>query len=447
VGLKKRQRAAPTTPTTEGRTAARRLLVICNGHPGLRPGGAELAAYQLFAALRSRQGWRPFFFAPTEAPPLRTGRLESFGGAHDELLWHTDGYDSFLFSQSDMLSVVQHVSRILDAFEPDVVHVHHTDRLGLDVLPVIRRARPRVPIVYTLHEFLPICHALGKMVRPRTGELCDRASAQRCNACFPDIPADDFVRRERLVKARLAHVDVFLCPSHFLLNRYREWGLPEDRLVFQENGCGHTSGAEALVSKPPIGNFGFFGQLLESKGLEPLMKAVKHLQDSGFEGFHLSVSGSNLQFSGKEFRKRFVAWTQDNADRVSLLGQYAQEELEKRMRSVAWVVAPSVWWENSPLVIQEAFAYKRPVICSDIGGMAEKVSHEGNGLHFRVGDSFHLAEAMRRAATESGLWDRLQQGIGPVVSLDESVEAHVELYERLLNRGRGAELKAQGACP
>ena len=44
------------------------------------------------------------------------------------------------------------------------------------------------------------------------------------------------------------------------------------------------------------------------------------------------------------------------------------------MASVDWVVVPSIWWENSPLVIQEAFGYGRPVICSDIGGMAEKVT-------------------------------------------------------------------------
>ena len=56
------------------------------------------------------------------------------------------------------------------------------------------------------------------------------------------------------------------------------------------------------------------------------------------------------------------------------------------MAEIDWVVVPSIWWENSPLVIQEAFLHGRPVICSDIGGMAEKVRHGVDGLHFRVGD-------------------------------------------------------------
>ena len=56
------------------------------------------------------------------------------------------------------------------------------------------------------------------------------------------------------------------------------------------------------------------------------------------------------------------------------------------MSNVDWVVVPSRWWEGSPLVIQDAFLYGRPVICSDIGAMAEKVTHEVNGLHFTVAD-------------------------------------------------------------
>ena len=69
------------------------------------------------------------------------------------------------------------------------------------------------------------------------------------------------------------------------------------------------------------------------------------------------------------------------------------------MASVDWVVVPSIWWENSPLVIQEAFLHGRPVICSDIGGMAEKVDDGVNGLHFRTGDPRSLAQAIRRATS------------------------------------------------
>jgi len=83
------------------------------------------------------------------------------------------------------------------------------------------------------------------------------------------------------------------------------------------------------------------------------------------------------------------------------------------MAAVDWVVVPSIWWENSPLVIQEAFAHGRPVICSDIGGMAEKVAHEKNGLHFRA--TIRSASPIRSGARSArlDLWEKLRQGIPP----------------------------------
>ena len=72
------------------------------------------------------------------------------------------------------------------------------------------------------------------------------------------------------------------------------------------------------------------------------------------------------------------------------------------MSNVDWVVVPSRWWEGSPLVIQDAFLYGRPVICGDIGAMAEKVAHEVNGLHFAVADPWSLADAVCRAVTTPG---------------------------------------------
>jgi glycosyltransferase involved in cell wall biosynthesis len=96
---------------------------------------------------------------------------------------------------------------------------------------------------------------------------------------------------------------------------------------------------------------------------------------------------------------------------------------------VDWVVVPSIWWENAPLVIQEAFAHGRPVICSDIGGMAEKVTDGVDGLHFRAGDPQSLADTIERAVGTPGLWDRLRAGIGEVHPLARHVTNLADLYD------------------
>jgi glycosyltransferase involved in cell wall biosynthesis len=67
-----------------------------------------------------------------------------------------------------------------------------------------------------------------------------------------------------------------------------------------------------------------------------------------------------------------------------------------------WVLVQSVWWENDPLVIQEAFLARRPVLCSDIGGMAEAVPHGIAGYHVPVGDPAAWADAMAAVLRRDG---------------------------------------------
>jgi len=110
------------------------------------------------------------------------------------------------------------------------------------------------------------------------------------------------------------------------------------------------------------------------------------------------------------------------------------------MAAVDWVVVPSVWWENSPLVIQEAFAAGRPVICSDVGGMAEKVHDGVDGLHFRVGDAESLAATIHRAVRTPGLWERLREGIPEVHSMAEHADVLTDAYESLIATRRMAAL-------
>jgi glycosyltransferase involved in cell wall biosynthesis len=110
-------------------------------------------------------------------------------------------------------------------------------------------------------------------------------------------------------------------------------------------------------------------------------------------------------------------------------GPYGAAELPGLMAQVDWVVVPSIWWENAPLVIQEAFLHRRPVICGGIGGMAEMVRDGVDGLHAPVNDPAGLAQVMRRAMTTEGLWDRLVAHIAPPPTIAEVAERHLKLYQ------------------
>ena len=83
----------------------------------------------------------------------------------------------------------------------------------------------------------------------------------------------------------------------------------------------------------------------------------------------------------------------------------------------------------------------RPVICSDIGGMAEKVQDGVNGLHFRVGDPSSLADAIERAAMDPKLWKRLRAGVGEVYGMEQHVKSLSAIYDEMLEQRRSQVLE------
>ena len=443
-----------------------RVLYISNSHPDLYVGGAEVYAYSLYQGMKETADIEPILLArsTTSARPSRRGTaFHSINDDPNQVLWVQKEHDYFFLTSPEKDQYTVHLHNFLTAYRPDVVHIQHTIGLGVDLIRQIKNSLPGTPVVYTLHELLPICNAHGFMLRKNGGGLCEKASPMRCHECFPDIPAQHFFLRERFIKSQFRHVDLFLAPSRFLVQRYREWGIPTDKIRFQENGRivpgsgngsssrasgaagSRSSGARAdaagngaAASDPPPGHIGFFGQIMPHKGILVLLEAMKLLLDEDeAEDIHLFLNGANLDKEGDGFRDK-VADLLEECTNVSFRGKYTHAELADRMANIAWVVVPSIWWENSPMVIQEAFMFRRPVICSNIGGMAEKVANGVNGLHFQVNDPRDLADTLLRAATSAKLWKRLQAGIEPIYPIDEAIDVHRSLYRSLLAEA-GAE--------
>ena len=109
-------------------------------------------------------------------------------------------------------------------------------------------------------------------------------------------------------------------------------------------------------------------------------------------------------------------------------GSYQVDELPQRMARIDWCLVPSTWWEIFGLVISEAWMFQRPVIASNVGGPKERIRHNEDGLLFAVGDARSLADTIRRACSEDGLWDRLVAGIRPPASRDVMVDGYLETY-------------------
>ncbi len=415
-----------------------RVLVVSHAHPSFSLGGAEIASYNLHKGLQAHEGVDTNYLARVGAPtPRHAGTaLMSLRQQGGELLYYAEDYDHFLISNRATEEIERDFIRALRDLKPDVVHFHHFIGLGLECIFAVRDTLPDALIVVTFHEYLAICNHHGQMVKTGAFKLCYRASPTDCNACFPEISPARFLARETFIKGVLSLADHYVSPSRFLAERYQDWGLPKERFSVIENGIDVPEVAPPRSLPEPTARrsrFAYFGQLTPYKGADVLIDAVTRIPDAVWgEDSILLVYGGNLERQPQAYQDKFAKLVESAGRRVRFCGAFQNHEMPNLMRSVDWVVMPSVWWENSPIVIQEAFFHGRPILSSNLGGMAEKITDEVNGLHFRSGSPEDLVDCMTRALTEPGLWSRLRSGITPPLNHVECAATHVSLYQRLI---------------
>jgi glycosyltransferase involved in cell wall biosynthesis len=429
------------------------IVVLAHTHPSLSSGGAEISAYTLYTGLRAL-GEPCAFVALCPDSQAHRAVLETEG---EHLVGYThDGYDDF-YHIGDPL-VVDELLALLDRLGCTTAVFHHFLFFGLNAV----RGSAAVPgrrTLLVLHEFLAICHHHGQMVTRPALRLCDAASPAACARCFPELDARQFaVRRETLLDA-FAGVAHFVSPSRFLAQRFGQWGLDEARIAVIENGvpklpapeerrpsAGERSAAPERAGVSPSGagseasrvvRIGYFGQINPFKGIDLLLEALELLRRdrSLAERVRVRVHGPLVGVT-PEFQARFEQEVA-RRDILEYVGPYQNSRVFDLMRDGDYVLMASKWWENSPVVIQEAFACGRPLIVPGIGGMAEKVVDGRSGLHFRPGDAADLVRAIALAC-EDGAPARLRAGLPAVVDAGGMARAYLDLIEGL---------PADGAAP
>lgn len=426
---------------TQGNT---KVLIVTLHHPELMRGGAQRIAYELFQGLQNEPGIEPVLLASTDTaypadsayPALyKAGAcITGFDQRPNEFLFLPQEYDG-AWHRTSSVRLVEAYCEFLTTIRPDVVHFHHFLTFGIDLLSLTRRVLPNARLVFTFHEFLSICEANGHMVRLSDQSLCSQASSVRCHQCFPHLPPEHFSLRKMWFMRHLQDVDVFTCPSNFMIDRYVAWGIDAAKIRHVPNGQAHcTRGAKLPAFDGPKNRFGFFGQMIDIKGVQIILRAVAILREQGFTNFKVELNGDTLRHTTPAFKKEIEDFLAEEHERpfaeriVHNNGSYQVDQLASRMARVDWSIVPSLWTEGSPLVVPEAWAFGRPVICSDVGALAEFVTDDVDGIHFTRGDPDALATAILRAATETGLWQRLSRAIPEPTSRAAMVAGFLDVY-------------------
>lgn len=407
-----------------------KVAVLSHGHPAFSKGGGEYAAYYLWQGLNRRPGTQAWFIGRAHPEALHQFSTLAVMGERDYLV----GGNAIIadLTATTALGLDSDFAELMRSIDPDVVHFHHYVHLGIELIRIVRAVCPRARIVMTLHEFIAICVNNGQMVKT-DGRLCHQYSPRECNLCFRHLKAEDFFLRERYIKSFFNLVDGFISPSAFLRGRYLDWGLSEDNFAVIENGLppGDKVPPRVLMDGEARNRFAYFGQINPYKGIDVILGAIALMPKKLRKQVSLDVFGGGLENQPEDFRRIISQLLADCGQSVHMHGGYEPDELGRLMRQVDWVVMGSVWWENSPLVIQEAYKFGRPVICPDIGGMAEKVPDGIGGINYRARDAVSLGAVMKRAVGDPGLFDRLCATLPAYPALDGIVDAHVAYYQRL----------------
>ena len=320
---------------------------------------------------------------------------------------------------------------LVDCYRPDLVHLHHFVYWGIELFDFF--ALRGIPVVFTAHEYMAICHHYGQMVKTN-GQLCFASSPAECTRCFPEISSGFFFLRREMILEKLMLASIVVSPSAFLRDRLDDWSSGRLAVTVIENPRAVSAyeppaevAAAAERSERHHRIIGYFGQLNHFKGTDVLLDAFRQLKERGIN-VRLRLFGANLEMQDEAFRERTRAKIADLGEWVEFFGSYRNEAVVRLMADCDAVVIPSIWWENSPVVVQEAIQAGVTIIASRIGGLAEKLRSYQRAVLFEVGSASDLADRIANLRAEPAV-----AGLAASDKMaDEPWKALIELYWQCL---------------
>lgn len=333
-------------------------------------------------------------------------------------------------------------ARHLDRFRPDVIHIHHLLYLSAGLVDAAEKRG--IPIVATLHDFWYFCPN-AQLLRPG-GEICGQNPTLHCGACMKalyggriprtvlPLGAPFFAWTRRHLRRALSQAQAIICPSQFLLDTYVREGYPADRMILMEYGLPGQGLSEIERTHEPSSplRVGYIGSLTRHKGVHVLIDAFRRIPPRQAT---LDVYGSPDPFPQYSASLRELAAGHDH---IRLRGAFEHGRLRQVLQDLDLLVVPSLWYENSPVVIQEAFSAGVPVVASRLGALPEKVKEGVQGLLFEPGDVESLARVLSGVLADPGQLVALRQNLrGYRNNFDEHLNRISGLYESLLSPRAG----------
>jgi glycosyltransferase involved in cell wall biosynthesis len=317
------------------------------------------------------------------------------------------------------------ISAIMASFRPDVMHVHNTWPL---VSPSVYWAAKRLncPVVQTMHNFRLMC---PQAMFLREGRICEDCLGHVpwrgvLRGCYRESVAQTAV----LASAVTFHKSIgtydravtsYIALNAFCRNKFIEGGLPADRIVIKPNFVEDTGQPQWDERHGGL----FVGRLSVDKGVDVLLEALK-------------AGASRVDVIGAgDLQDKVKAQLGEAA-----LGFLPVGEILQRMRQASYLVVPSLWYENFPRILVEAFSCGLPVVASRLGALAELVEEGQTGLLFEPGNARDLTVKLQWAQGNPDAMRQMGQRAREVYETrytpDINYKRLIEIYDQAIIRTR-----------
>jgi glycosyltransferase involved in cell wall biosynthesis len=354
--------------------------------------------------------------------------------------------------------IAGYVQSLLESWKPGLIHITSCYSLSASVIEIAKELG--IPIVLQLHDYWFIC-ARHDLLRwdatlcsgPESPALCQRCMlnhakiyrlprklfSERITLSFIAGLArtgpltrlrglrgmvGDFKLRRSYLLEMMAQCDVVIAPSHFLQKMYEQNGVPPGRIQFLSHGCDLECLGHITRKTSNCLRFGYIGKLSYMKGVHIIVQAFAQIEPGEAE----------LHIYGPLEPGSYLSELQQQSNGTTNIifhGRFERHQEAEILSTIDVLVVPSLWYENSPFVVREAFASGIPVIVSGHGGLLEMVNDGHDGLCFEPGNVDDLARKILCLIKEPDLLEHLRAGIGPVKTIDEEVDELEMTYKKL----------------
>lgn len=385
----------------------KRILVVNNLFPPFVSGGAEIVAYEQSKKIK-KMGFDIRIFSGKRDNLSRRYSLIKKKKYFEvsRVILHDDDFDYNYFNDSEKEELLGEFSKTLYEVSPDLVHFHNLAGLSIKMIEECKKLN--IPMIMTLHDYWPICYK-GTLLDDNSS-VCNIKDG-RCLNCKKELinmkngPVSALTRNTLLLKY-MSMVDLLISPSKYLIERFIDCGIPADKTRVINNGIDTLRFRRLNKGKSKKIRFGFIGQICEHKGVYNLLSSISLLSPKERIRVSFFIAGSGEKNLLEHYKE--VIREQKIADCVNFLGRIKNNKICKFFSYIDVLIVPSVWPENSPVVIMEAFASGTPVLASRIGGIPELVEDGITGYLHRHDDPAELASNIRRIIENPGIVDKMR---------------------------------------